>query len=104
MPKAEMRFVTSASIREAIDVRSASVNRVKVMISSIRLRNSGRKVRSSACRTLSFIKIVAHGQADAVEIGRAALRDPYWPLRAAAKLGVERARIPYPPQYLRGAW
>lgn len=49
-------------------------------------------------------KIVAHGQADAVEIGRAALRDPYWPLRAAAKLGVERARIPYPPQYLRGAW
>ncbi len=49
-------------------------------------------------------KIVAHGQADAVEIGRAALRDPYWPLRAAAKLGVGRARIPYPPQYLRGAW
>lgn len=49
-------------------------------------------------------KIVAHGQADAVEIGRAALRDPYWPLRAAAKLGIERARIPYPPQYLRGAW
>lgn len=49
-------------------------------------------------------KIVAHGQADAVEIGRAALRDPYWPLRAAAKLGVGRAQIPYPPQYLRGAW
>ena len=33
-------------------------------------------------------KILAHGEADAVEIGRAALRDPYWPLRAANKLGI----------------
>jgi 2,4-dienoyl-CoA reductase-like NADH-dependent reductase (Old Yellow Enzyme family) len=32
-------------------------------------------------------RIVRKGQADAVEIGRAALRDPYWPLRASYKLG-----------------
>mgnify|MGYP000638829316 FL=1 len=40
-------------------------------------------------------KILRAGQADAVEIGRAALRDPYWPLRAAAKLGVPVSKAPY---------
>ncbi|NEG89769.1 NADH:flavin oxidoreductase/NADH oxidase [Bifidobacterium aerophilum] len=49
-------------------------------------------------------KIVAKGEADAVEIGRAALRDPYWPLRAASKLGVPVADAPYQPQYVRGAY
>ncbi|KAB7790440.1 NADH:flavin oxidoreductase/NADH oxidase [Bifidobacterium leontopitheci] len=49
-------------------------------------------------------KILKAGQADAVEIGRAALRDPYWPLRAAAKLGVPTADAPYQPQYVRGAF
>lgn len=41
-------------------------------------------------------KILKSGAADAVEIGRAALRDPYWPLRAAHKLDVpvEDARPP----------
>ena len=49
-------------------------------------------------------RIVRKGEADAVQIGRAALRDPYWPLRAAAKLGVKTAKAPYQPQYLRGAF
>ncbi|WP_420838660.1 NADH:flavin oxidoreductase/NADH oxidase [Bifidobacterium amazonense] len=49
-------------------------------------------------------KIVAKGEADAVEIGRAALRDPYWPLRAAYKLGLSTADAPYQPQYVRGAY
>lgn len=49
-------------------------------------------------------KIVAKGEADAVEIGRASLRDPYWPLRAASKLGVPVAEAPYQPQYVRGAY
>lgn len=49
-------------------------------------------------------RILARGDADAVEIGRAALRDPYWPLRAAAKLGLKTADAPYPPQYVRGAY
>lgn len=49
-------------------------------------------------------KILRAGQADAVEIGRAALRDPYWPLRAAAKLGVPVSKAPYQPQYIRGAF
>jgi 2,4-dienoyl-CoA reductase-like NADH-dependent reductase (Old Yellow Enzyme family) len=49
-------------------------------------------------------KILARGEADAVEIGRAALRDPSWPLRAANKLGVPVAEAPYAPQYVRGAF
>ncbi|HJF17777.1 MAG TPA: tRNA-dihydrouridine synthase [Aeriscardovia aeriphila] len=47
-------------------------------------------------------KVVAHGKADVVEIGRAALREPYWPLKAAWKLGVPDQHIPYPVQYRRG--
>lgn len=49
-------------------------------------------------------KILKSGAADAVEIGRAALRDPYWPLRAAHKLDVPVDESPYQPQYLRGAF
>ena len=44
-------------------------------------------------------QIVATGQADAVLLARELLRDPYWPLHAAQKLGAE---IDYwPKQYLR---
>ncbi|HVP14370.1 MAG TPA: NADH:flavin oxidoreductase/NADH oxidase [Terriglobales bacterium] len=42
--------------------------------------------------------ILRAGQADVVLIGRAVLREPHWPLRAAQALGVEG---PWPPQYLR---
>ena len=42
--------------------------------------------------------IVAAGQADLVALGRELLRDPYWPHRAAAKLG---AGTTWPNQYLR---
>ncbi len=43
-------------------------------------------------------QIVATGQADAVLMARALLREPYWPLRAARELGAE---VAWPPQYLR---
>ncbi|MDH2428953.1 NADH:flavin oxidoreductase/NADH oxidase [Sphaerisporangium sp. TRM90804] len=45
-------------------------------------------------------EIVASGKADAVLLGRELLRDPYWPHRAAAALGVP-PRLP--DQYLRAA-
>ncbi|CAM3233559.1 NADH:flavin oxidoreductase/NADH oxidase [Stackebrandtia soli] len=48
--------------------------------------------------------ILAAGDADAVLLGRVALREPGWPQRAAAELGVPREAAPYPPQYQRGAW
>jgi 2,4-dienoyl-CoA reductase-like NADH-dependent reductase (Old Yellow Enzyme family) len=43
-------------------------------------------------------QIIATGQADAVMLARALLRDPYWPLSAARRLGVN---APWPPQYER---
>ncbi len=44
-------------------------------------------------------QILALGEADAVAIARASLRDPHWPLRAAAQL---HAETPWPAQYERG--
>lgn len=43
-------------------------------------------------------QIVAGGEADLVLLGRELLRDPYWPRRAAAKLG---ATPTWPNQYTR---
>ena len=43
-------------------------------------------------------QIVATGQADAVLLARALLRDPYWPLHAAQELGAE---VEWPLQYAR---
>ncbi|WP_329014878.1 NADH:flavin oxidoreductase/NADH oxidase [Streptomyces sp. NBC_00690] len=43
-------------------------------------------------------KIVAHGEADAVLLGRELLRNPSWARGAARALGGE---VPVPPQYLR---
>ena len=34
----------------------------------------------------------------------AALREPSWPLRAAAELGLDWRQAPYPLPYTRGAW
>ncbi|HEY8418444.1 MAG TPA: NADH:flavin oxidoreductase/NADH oxidase [Limnochordales bacterium] len=44
-------------------------------------------------------EILAAGKADLILLGRVLLREPYWPLRAAAALGAE-ADV-WPPQYLR---
>jgi 2,4-dienoyl-CoA reductase-like NADH-dependent reductase (Old Yellow Enzyme family) len=42
--------------------------------------------------------IVRSGQADMVFLARELLRDPHWPLRAAAVLG---SPVTWPPQYER---
>jgi 2,4-dienoyl-CoA reductase-like NADH-dependent reductase (Old Yellow Enzyme family) len=44
--------------------------------------------------------IVASGQADIILMARAMLRDPYWPVHAAAALGESAS---WPVQYLRAA-
>lgn len=52
-------------------------------------------------------RVLAEGSADVVMIGRPALADAAWPLRAAHELGVPVAAdggAPWPPQYVRGAW
>jgi len=48
--------------------------------------------------------MLAAEQVDAVLIGRAALREPHWPQRAAHVLGVPVEQAPYAPQDLMGAW
>lgn len=47
--------------------------------------------------------ILDAGNADAVSLGRVALREPSWPLRAAAELDAD-AMARYPDSYLRGRW
>ena len=49
-------------------------------------------------------QVLADGSADAVMLGREALRDPHWPLRAAHELGVPVEDARWQPQYVRGAW
>jgi len=48
--------------------------------------------------------VIETEQADAVLLGRAALREPHWPQRAAAELGLATDLAPYPPQLVAGAW
>lgn len=48
-------------------------------------------------------EILDEGHADAVAIARVALREPSWPLRAAAELDCD-AMARYPNSYLRGRW
>ncbi|HEV8435583.1 MAG TPA: oxidoreductase, partial [Thermoanaerobaculia bacterium] len=43
-------------------------------------------------------EIVANGDADAILMARAFLRDPYWPLHAAHELGID---VTWPPEYER---
>jgi 2,4-dienoyl-CoA reductase-like NADH-dependent reductase (Old Yellow Enzyme family) len=64
-----------------------------------------KKVAGIATATVGMITaptqadhIIRNGQADLVVLAREVLRDPYWPLRAARKLGYT---VPWPPQYLR---
>jgi 2,4-dienoyl-CoA reductase-like NADH-dependent reductase (Old Yellow Enzyme family) len=47
--------------------------------------------------------ILDEGHADLIAVGRVALREPSWPLRAAAELEMD-SRARYPDSYLRGRW
>ncbi|MFC8798662.1 NADH:flavin oxidoreductase/NADH oxidase [Promicromonospora sp. NPDC057138] len=55
-------------------------------------------------------QILVEGSADAVMLGREALRDPYWPLRAANVFGEKIGTVPVDsgvgmqPQYSRAQW
>jgi 2,4-dienoyl-CoA reductase-like NADH-dependent reductase (Old Yellow Enzyme family) len=46
-------------------------------------------------------EILQRGEVEVIMLGRAVLRDPYWPLRAAAELGGD---VDWPVQYERGKW
>lgn len=48
--------------------------------------------------------VLADGDADVVLLARAALREPAWPQRAAAELGMDWRAAGYPAPYVRGHW
>jgi 2,4-dienoyl-CoA reductase-like NADH-dependent reductase (Old Yellow Enzyme family) len=48
-------------------------------------------------------EVLERGDADFVAVGRAALREPAWPQRAAHELGVRHPAL-YPGAYHRGTW
>jgi len=49
-------------------------------------------------------RVLESGDADVVLLARAALREPAWPQRAAAELGVDWHQASYPDQYARAHW
>lgn len=49
-------------------------------------------------------RLLAEGAADAIMLGRVALREPHWPQRAAHELGLRNDEAPYHPAHFRGAW
>ncbi|SEP70836.1 NADH:flavin oxidoreductase/NADH oxidase [Microlunatus flavus] len=49
-------------------------------------------------------RVLESGDADVVLLARAALREPAWPQRAAAELGVDWHEASYPAQYARAHW
>ena len=61
-------------------------------------------VESTAAKTADVFAAAKSlvGRADVVFLGRVALREPAWPQRAAAELGLDWRDAPYPPQYTRG--
>ena len=110
------------TIKDIAEASGVSATTVSLILNNKEVRTSSetkKKVLETA-RKLNYVpnslavglitkpkqaaKILAHGEADAVEIGRAALRDPYWPLRAANKLGIPSTEVPYAPQYVAGAY
>jgi len=48
--------------------------------------------------------VIRNQEADAVLLGRVALREPHWPQRAAHELEVPPDEAPYAPQHFLGAW
>jgi len=77
----------AARIREALAGTGA-------LVSAVGLIDSAAQAES----------ILATGQADAVSVARAALRNPHWAAASAAELGVERSEIPAAGQYWRTRW
>ena len=87
---AQIPLSTGYQVPFAREIRSAA----DVLTAAVGLLSDPRDVE----------RVLTEGSADAVLLGRAALRDPSWPQRAAHELGLPADKIPYPLQYTRGAW
>lgn len=81
--KAEYQVGFARSIREATDIPVAAVGLIT--------------------DPHGAQQILERGDADAVALGRVAMREPAWPQRAAHELGVRDGSL-YPGPYRRGSW
>ena len=73
--------------------------RHRATLAPARFENPGIEAATAAPGVVEAIS-----EADVVLLGRAALREPSWPLRAAHELGLALDEAPWPPQHTRGAW
>lgn len=91
-PGYQVRF--AAQVRAAVAGMTTPGGSAPVVVAVGRIENGAQAEQ-----------VLLTGQADAVAVGRYALRDPYAPLRWAHELGVDDwARAGFPEQYWRGAW
>lgn len=98
---------------DLVDVSSGGVAPAEIPLAPGYQIPAARDVRTTAGVPVSAVglitdpaqaeQILADGSADAIMLGRAALRDPMWPLHAAHELGVPPMAAGWPPQYERAA-
>lgn len=84
-PGYQVRF--AAALREALEGTNATVSAVGLIDDAFQAET-----------------ILASGQADAISIGRAALRNPHWAAQAAARLGVASDENPRSIPLWRARW
>ncbi|ORA33987.1 NADH:flavin oxidoreductase/NADH oxidase [Mycobacterium aquaticum] len=99
---------------DVVDVSSGSIADAPIPIArgyQVPLASQVRNVAGVATTAVGLIlepkqaeHILTSGDADAVFLARASLREPAWPLRAAHELGLTWADFPGPAQYSRANW
>ena len=91
-PGYQVRF--AAQVRAAVEGMTTPGGSTPVVVAVGRIENGAQAEQ-----------VLMTGQADAVAVGRYALRDPYAPLRWTNELGVDNwDRADFPEQYWRGTW
>lgn len=99
---------------DLLDVSTGGINRAKIPLGpgyQVRFAEEIRREAGIPTAAVGLITepqealdIVQQGRADAVLIGREALRDPSWAHRAAHQTGLEMGEYFYPPAYHRAPW
>lgn len=97
-----------------VDVSTGGNNPISIQVGPAYQLPFAERIRSEAQVPVASVgmiseaqqaeQIVAEGRADAVFMGRTALRDPNFALRAAHELGVSAKDVNWRPQRWRGAW
>ena len=93
------RLLVAAASRRRNRSPSARATRCRSPSRDPPRQRASRPPRSASSPSRSRPRHPAAGDADVILLGRELLRDPYWPLRAAAELGVDSED--WPTQYRR---